>query len=321
MKKTRGYISIYTLIIFMLLVSIITVLILGVKMESKKVINQGDYYQNKLIARSIYYRVINDENFIEFTKNPSEQKLKKVQMGNLGLECYNEPVNLLFGKNKRGFVVSYEVKYKNTATKNNIVVEKKGSKLLDKYSNVKLSDEETQKIIENDLEKIGDDLVFYQKDDTLYYLERKDYEKLLSEIEKSFNEKVKDEDGEADEGEDSKDNVPEVIEIDIADYLDKFKTLQGDYFYNLKSFEVLSKDAPKLSGIAVLEGDGEKLGSITLNGILINHSPYKDIKVKGKVVEVSKYEGISTTSLDDVLRLKDAIGLNLNPKVHRLMIK
>lgn len=318
MKKTRGYISIYTLIIFMLLVSIITVLILGVKMESKKVINQGDYYQNKLIARSIYYRVINDENFIEFTKNPSEQKLKKVQMGNLGLECYNEPVNLLFGKNKRGFVVSYEVKYKNTATKNNIVVEKNSSKLLDKYSNVKLSDEETQKIIENDLEKIGDELVFYQKDDTLYYLERKDYEKLLSEIEKSFNEKPEEA---SDPDKETTENDQEVIEIDIADYLNKFKTLDGDYFYNLKSFEVLSQKAPQLSGIAVLENEGEKIGSITLNGILINYSPYKDIKVKGKVVEVSKYEGISTTSLEDVLRLKDNTSLNLNPKVHRLMIK
>lgn len=318
MKKTRGYISIYTLIIFMLLVSIITVLILGVKMESKKVINQGDYYQNKLIARSIYYRVINDENFIEFTKNPSEQKLKKVQMGNLGLECYNEPVNLLFGKNKRGFVVSYEVKYKNTATKNNIVVEKNSSKLLDKYSNVKLSDEETQKIIENDLEKIGDNLVFYQKDDTLYYLERKDYEKLLSEIEKSFNEKPEEA---SDPDKETTENDQEVIEIDIADYLNKFKTLDGDYFYNLKSFEVLSQKAPQLSGIAVLENEGEKIGSITLNGILINYSPYKDIKVKGKVVEVSKYEGISTTSLEDVLRLKDNTSLNLNPKVHRLMIK
>lgn len=318
MKKTRGYISIYTLIIFMLLVSIITVLILGVKMESKKVINQGDYYQNKLIARSIYYRVINDENFIEFTKNPSEQKLKKVQMGNLGLECYNEPVNLLFGKNKRGFVVSYEVKYKNTATKNNIVVEKNSSKLLDKYSNVKLSDEETQKIIENDLEKIGDELVFYQKDDTLYYLERKDYEKLLSEIEKSFNEKPEEA---SDPDKETTENDQEVIEIDITDYLNKFKTLDGDYFYNLKSFEVLSQKAPQLSGIAVLENEGEKIGSITLNGILINYSPYKDIKVKGKVVEVSKYEGISTTSLEDVLRLKDNTSLNLNPKVHRLMIK
>ena len=318
MKKTRGYISIYTLIIFMLLVSIITVLILGVKMESKKVINQGDYYQNKLIARSIYYRVINDENFIEFTKNPPEQKLKKVQMGNLGLECYNEPVNLLFGKNKRGFVVSYEVKYKNTATKNNIVVEKNGSKLLDKYSNVKLSDEETQKIIENDLEKIGDDLVFYQKDDTLYYLERKDYEKLLSEIEKSFNEKPEEA---SDPDKETTENDQEVIEIDIADYLNKFKTLDGDYFYNLKSFEVLSQKAPQLSGIAVLENEGEKIGSITLNGILINYSPYKDIKVKGKVVEVSKYEGISNTSQEDVLRLKDAFGINLSPKVHRLMIK
>ncbi|MEJ8751710.1 hypothetical protein WKS98_03615 [Lagierella sp. ICN-221743] len=318
MKKTRGYISIYTLIIFMLLVSIITVLILGVKMESKKVINQGDYYQNKLIARSIYYRVINDENFIEFTKNPSEQKLKKVQMGNLGLECYNEPVNLLFGKNKRGFVVSYEVKYKNTSTKNNIVVEKNSSKLLDKYSNVKLSDEETQKIIENDLEKIGDDLVFYQKDDTLYYLERKDYEKLLSEIEKSFNEKPEEA---SDPDKETTENDQEVIEIDIADYLNKFKTLDGDYFYNLKSFEVLSQKAPQLSGIAVLENEGEKIGGITLNGILINHSPYKDIKVKGKVVEVSKYEGISTTSLEDVLRLKDNTSLNLNPKIHRLMIK
>lgn len=318
MKKTRGYISIYTLIIFMLLVSIITVLILGVKMESKKVINQGDYYQNKLITRSIYYRVINDENFIEFTKNPSEQKLKKVQMGNLGLECYNEPVNLLFGKNKRGFVVSYEVKYKNTATKNNIVVEKNSSKLLDKYSNVKLSDEETQKIIENDLEKIGDELVFYQKDDTLYYLERKDYEKLLSEIEKSFNEKPEEA---SDPDKETTENDQEVIEIDIADYLNKFKTLDGDYFYNLKSFEVLSQKAPQLSGIAVLENEGEKIGSITLNGILINYSPYKDIKVKGKVVEVSKYEGISTTSLEDVLRLKDNTSLNLNPKVHRLMIK
>ncbi|WP_237037213.1 hypothetical protein [Mediannikoviicoccus vaginalis] len=318
MKKTRGYISIYTLIIFMLLVSIITVLILGVKTESRKVINQGDYYQNKLIARSIYYIVINDENFIEFTKDPSKESLKKVQIGDLGLESYNGPVRLAFGENERGTVVSYEVKYKNTFTKNNIVVEKNNSKLLDDNSKVKLSDEEIQKIIENDLEKIGDDIVFYQKDETLYYLDRKDYEELLREIEKSFNEEDIEEDYEV-EDEEAEDQ--EVIEIDIADYLDKFKTLDGDYFYSLKSFEVLSEDAPQLKGIAMLEEEGEKLGSITLNGILINHSPYKDVKVNGKVVEVSKYEGISTTSQEEILRLKDAFGLNLRPKVHRLMIK
>lgn len=319
MKKTRGYISIYTLIIFMLLVSIITVLILGVKMESRKVINQGDYYQNKLIARSIYYRVINDENFIEFTKDPSKESLKKVQIGDLGLESYSGPVHLAFGENERGTVVSYEVKYKNTLTRNNIVVEKNNSKLLDDNSKIKLSDEEVQKIIENDLEKIGDDLVFYQKDETLYYLERKDYEELLSEIEKSFNEEDIEEDYEAEDEEGAEDQ--EVIEIDIEDYLDKFKTLDGDYFYNLKSFEVLSQDVPQLKGIAMLEEEGEKFGSITLNGILINNSPYKDVKVMGKVVEVSKYEGISNTSLDNILRLKDAFGLNLSPKVHRLMIK
>lgn len=320
MKKTRGYISIYTLIIFMLLVSIITVLILGIKTESRKVINQGDYYQNKLIARSIYYRVINDENFIEFTKDPSKESLKKVQIGDLGLESYNGPVRLVFGENERGFVVSYEVKYKNTLTRNNIIVEKNNSKLLDDNSKVKLSDEEIQKIIENDLEKIGDDLVFYQKGETLYYLERKDYEELLSEIEKSINEEDIEEDYEADDGEEIAEEQ-EVIEIDIADYLDKFKTLDGDYFYSLKNFEVLSQDMPKLKGIAKLEEEGEKLGSITLNGILINNSPYKDIKVMGKVVEVSKYEGISNTSQEDVLRLKDAFGINLSPKVHRLMIK
>ena len=318
MKKTRGYISIYTLIIFMLLVSIITVLILGIKTESRKVINQGDYYQNKLIARSIYYRVINDENFIEFTKDPSKESLKKVQIGDLGLESYNGPVRLVFGENERGFVVSYEVKYKNTLTRNNIIVEKNNSKLLDDNSKVKLSDEEIQKIIENDLEKIGDDLVFYQKDETLYYLKRKDYEELLSDIEKSINEEVMDQD---DEIEDEEGEDQEVIEIDIADYLDKFKTLDGDYFYSLKSFEVLSQDMPQLKGIAVLENEGEKLGSITLNGILINHSSYKDIKVMGKVVEVSKYEGTSTASQEEILRLKDTIGLNLSPKVHRLMIK
>lgn len=318
MKKTRGYISIYTLIIFMLLVSIITVLILGVKTESRKVINQGDYYQNKLIARSIYYRLINDENFIEFTKDPSKESLKKVQIDDLGLESYTGAVRLVFGENERGFVVSYEVKYKNTLTKNNIVVEKNNSKLLDDNSKVKLSDEETQKIIENDLEKIGDDLVFYQKDETLYYLKRKDYEELLSDIEKSINEEVMDQD---DEIEDEEGEDQEVIEIDIADYLDKFKTLDGDYFYSLKNFEVLSQDMPQLKGIAVLENEGEKLGSITLNGILINNSSYKDVKVMGKVVEISKYEGISNTSPEDILRLKDAFGLNLNPKVHRLMIK
>lgn len=319
MKKTRGYISIYTLIIFMLLVSIITVLILGIKTESRKVINQGDYYQNKLIARSIYYRVINDENFIEFTKEPSKESLKKVQIGDLGLESYNGPVRLVFGENERGFVVSYEVKYKNTLTRNNIVVEKNNSKLLDDNSKIKLSDEEVQKIIENDLEKIGDDLVFYQKDETLYYLERKDYEELLSEIEKSFNEEDIEEDYEAEDEEGAEDQ--EVIEIDIEDYLDKFKTLDGDYFYSLKKFEVLSQEHPQLKGIAMLEEEGEKLGSITLSGILINNSSYKDVKVMGKVVEVSKYEGISTTSQEDVLRLKDAFRLNLSPKIHRLMIK
>ena len=169
------------------------------------------------------------------------------------------------------------------------------------------------------MEKLGDDLVFYQDEETLYYLQRNEYEELLKEIEDSFNneeEVVEDPDDE-----EPNEELPEVIEIDIAEYLDKFKVLEGDYFYDLKSFEVLSKDTPQLKGIGVLEDEGEKLGKIRLDGILINHSAYKDIKVQGKVIEVSKYNGFSTRSKESILRLKDSISLDLDSKVHRLMIK
>lgn len=315
MKKTKGYVSIYTLIIFMLLVSIITVLILGIRMESKKVINKGDYYQNKLIARSIYYKIINDENFTEFAKNPSEQKLNQIQIDDTGLDCYNEKINLKPGKNDRGFLINYNIKYKDTITKNTIVIEKNKSELLSKYSTIKLSDDEIEKIIDNNLEKIGDDLVFYQDGETLYYLQRDEYEKLLNEIIESL------EDNLIEGTEDEEVEPNEEIEIDIKEYLDRFKVLDGDYFYTLKSFEVLSVDMPQLKGIGVLEEEGEKVGRIKLDGILINYSPYSDIRVLGKVVEVQKYEGRATLSIDNIFRLNEYIGLNLNPKVHSLMIK
>lgn len=319
MKKTRGYISIYTLIVFVLLVSIIMVLILGIRMESKKIINKEDYYQNKLIARSVYHMLMADEDFVEFTKDPTEENLNKVTRPVPDIDCYEDNVRLSYGKNIRGVVVSYAIHYKNTVTNNNIVIETNKSKLLNSYSKVKLQSEEIEQILENDLEKLGDDLVFYQDGETLYYLQRNEYEELLKEIEESFNneEDIIEEDALEEPTED----LTEVIEIDIADYLDKFKVLEGDYFYDLKSFEVLSEDMPQLKGIGVLGDEGEKLGQIRLDGILINHSAYKDIKVTGKVVEVSKYNGYSTRSKESVLRLKDSISLDLDSKVHRLMIK
>lgn len=317
MKKTRGYISIYTLIVFVLLVSIIMVLILGIRMESKKVINKEDYYQNKLIARSVYHMLMADEDFVEFTKDPTEENLKKVTRPVPDIDCYEDNVRLKYGKNNRGVVVSYAIHYKNTVTNNNIVIETNKSKLLNSYSKVKLQSEEIEQILENDLEKIGDDLVFYQDEETLYYLQRNEYEELLKEIEESFNEEVVEEP----DDEEPNEELPEVIEIDIADFLDRFKVLDGDYFYDLKSFEVLSTEAPHLKGIGVLEDEGEKLGKLWLDGILINHSAYKDIKVKGKVIEVSKYNGYSTMSKESILRLKDSISLDLDSKVHRLMIK
>lgn len=317
MKKTRGYISIYTLIVFVLLVSIIMVLILGIRMESKKIINKEDYYQNKLIARSVYHMLMSDENFVEFTKDPTEENLNKVTRPVPDIDCYEDNVRLSYGKNNRGVVVSYAIHYKNTVTNNNIVIETNKSKLLNSYSKVKLQSEEIEQILENDLEKLGDDLVFYQDGETLYYLQRNEYEELLKEIEESFNEEVVEEP----DDEEPNEELPEVIEIDIADFLDRFKVLDGDYFYDLKSFEVLSTEAPHLKGIGVLEDEGEKLGKLWLDGILINHSAYKDIKVKGKVIEVSKYNGYSTMSKESILRLKDSISLDLDSKVHRLMIK
>lgn len=320
MKKTRGYISIYTLIVFVLLVSIIMVLILGIRMESKKVINKEDYYQNKLIARSVYHMLMADEDFVEFTKDPTEENLKKVTRPVPDIDCYEDNVRLSYGKNNRGVVVSYAIHYKNTVTNNNIVIETNKSKLLNSYSKVKLKSEEIEQILENDLEKLGDDLVFYQDGETLYYLQRNEYEDLLKEIEDSFNNE-EEEIIEEDALEEPNEELPEVIEIDIANYLDKFKVLEGDYFYDLKSFEVLSTEAPHLKGIGVLEDEGEKLGKLWLDGILINHSAYKDIKVNGKVVEVSKYNGYSIRSKESILRLKDSISLDLDSKVHRLMIK
>lgn len=320
MKKTRGYISIYTLIVFVLLVSIIMVLILGIRMESKKVINKEDYYQNKLIARSVYHMLMADEDFVEFTKDPTEENLNKVTRPVPDIDCYEDNVRLSYGKNNRGVVVSYAIHYKNTVTNNNIVIETNKSKLLNSYPKVKLQSEEIEQILENDLEKLGDDLVFYQDGETLYYLQRNEYEDLLKEIEDSFNNE-EEEIIEEDALEEPNEELPEVIEIDIANYLDKFKVLEGDYFYDLKSFEVLSEDMPQLKGIGVLRDEGEKLGQIRLDGILINHSAYKDIKVKGKVIEVSKYNGYSTMSKESILRLKDSISLDLDSKVHRLMIK
>lgn len=325
MKKTRGYISIYTLIVFVLLVSIIMVLILGIRMESKKVINKEDYYQNKLIARSVYHMLMADEDFVEFTKDPTEENLNKLTRPVPDIDCYEDNVRLSYGKNNRGVVVSYAIHYKNTVTNNNIVIETNKSKLLNSYPKVKLQSEEIEQILENDLEKLGDDLVFYQDGETLYYLQRNEYEDLLKEIEDSFNneEEVVEEDALEEPGdlEEPTEELQEVIEIDIANYLYKFKVLEGDYFYDLKSFEVLSEDMPQLKGIGILGDEGEKLGQIKLDGILINQSAYKDIKVTGKVVEVSKYNGYSTRSKESVLRLKDSISLDLDSKVHRLMIK
>ena len=234
----------------MLLTGIITVLILGLRFESKKAINKEAYYQNVLIARSVYYRIKKDERFLEFMKDPRNNKDKSISIEDLGLECYNEKIPVKLQKTTRGYVLTYKIDYKGTTTFSSINFKETSSPLFNEFSVVKTDEEDIEMLLDNSLEKIEGDLVFYQDEKDLYYLKQEEYQRLIEEftrVDSEINEEKRDDEGlEIDQEPKIIDENPE--EIDIRDYLNHFNKIEGEYFYILENFKVLSKENPKLKG-------------------------------------------------------------------------
>ncbi|MDO5018053.1 MAG: hypothetical protein Q4E02_02010 [Lagierella massiliensis] len=325
--KTKAYVLIYPLIIFMLLTSIITVLIFGIRMESKKSINQRNYYQNRLIARSIYYKMLEDQNFLQFCKDPKEYKLKEIQLNDIGLNCYRKIPHFKLGRIKDKYSISYKVEYKNTITYNDIIFKPNESIFFNENSKVKPEQKDLDLILENELEKINGDLVFYGVEDETYYINRKDYERFINEI---YNNHIKS-GKETDEEETLINNreievknlekLAQAIEILIRDYLDKFYKLEKEYFMELENFTVLNEGPIKLKGICVLKKEGLKEGNISFDGVLINYSDYKNIIVRGKVLEINKFLGKSYTNLDNVAKLKNFSKIDDTATIVGLVIK
>mgnify|MGYP006926284643 CR=1 FL=1 len=321
--KTKGYVSVYTLIVFMLLTGIITVLILGLRFESKKAINKEAYYQNVLIARSVYYRIKKDERFLEFMKDPRNNKDKSISIEDLGLECYNEKIPVKLQKTTRGYVLTYKIDYKGTTTFSSINFKETSSPLFNEFSVVKTDEEDIEMLLDNSLEKIEGDLVFYQDEKDLYYLKQEEYQRLIEEftrVDSEINEEKRDDEGlEIDQEPKIIDEKPE--EIDIRDYLNHFNKIEGEYFYILENFKVLSKENPKLKGICQLKQEGEKEGKLDFQGLLINYSGYGDVKVKGKVIEVEKYQGDCKLDLNIVQGLRAFTKLDDSPQILGFFIK
>ncbi|WP_300408648.1 hypothetical protein [Lagierella sp.] len=321
--KTKGYVSVYTLIVFMLLVGIITVLILGLRFESKKAINKESYYQNVLIARSVYYRIKNDDRFIEVMKNPTKNLKKSITIEDLGLDCYDKKVSVKLDKGTRGFYLYYRTDYRGTVTSSTVNFKENSSTLFNENSKVSAEDKDMEALNNNTLDKIEGNLVFYQKGDNLFYLQEDRYDILIEEYNRAMEEPDKVEEPSDEPSNEKPDEQLEkpVEEFDIGDHLEAFNKVDGDCFYSLDNFTVLSSETPKLKGICLMKEEGEKKGPLYIDGVLINHSNFKDVKVNGKVVEVSKFQGDCKLNLESVKRLKDYTGLDDSPKILGFFIK
>lgn len=269
--RKKGYISIFTLLVSLLLFSLITVILIGADMDNTVNANKKDYYQNCLISESVL-------NTLQFNKKESEniksilESFPEKQNIKIKLEDINiiKDVELKITEKGKDFLLSYNIKYKDTKTDSIILFTKKENILLENIEIINKNDVENFNsiILEDYLNTVDGEIVIFAENDEILYLEEKFYNKIIEEKEKEEN----------------------------LDYIfQKYgKEIKKDdiYYFNPKSIKILGKQELNISGIFTNNGNITGENNINLNGVLINKDKEcKNINVKGKIIEEENFNG------------------------------
>lgn len=278
--KTKGYISVFALVISVLLFTLITVILIGVDSENSINRNQKDYYQNCLISESIFNKLQYDED----TKDTLEKNFKELNVNTNGEKYffldYDEILKggkvkiKVFTKKDGKYHIYFKVEYKKTFTKSNITYTKNDSFLLNKEEIVKIEGENEvyEKILNNEFERIEGDIVAFTYEDKNYFISNEEYNKIVEE----FN----------------------ILEDENKVFLEmlkeKSKILEKNklYFVNTNSINIEEVQNFNISGIFINNGNVVGEGKIVLNGVLINRDKNsKSFEINGKVIEEDRFLG------------------------------
>ncbi len=278
--KTKGYISVFALIISLLLFALITVILIGVDFENKINRNQKDYYQNCLISESIFNKLQHNENTMEIL----EEIFKKLNVNTGGERRFTLEYNeILKGgsteikviTNKDGkYHLSYEVKYKNTVTNSNITYSKEDNLILNKEEIIKLegNNEIYDMLLNNEFERIEGDIVVFTYEDKNYFILVEECNRVVEEFNNSEDE--------------DKDFKRILFTRSMSIEKDKL------YFINTSSINIEEAEDFNISGVFINNGNITGEGKININGILINRDKNSEnFIVNGKVIEEESFNG------------------------------
>ncbi|QQK08622.1 hypothetical protein [Miniphocaeibacter halophilus] len=277
--KSKGYISVFALVVSILVFTLITVILVGVDLENNVNKNQKDYYQNCLISESIANKIKSSEEY-NSKLNEIFSKIKNTDNKETINVNYNEILNggnitanvSNYKENK--FIINYNLEYKNTYTSSSITYSLKDNPLLndDELIEIQEDDENYKLLLDNDFEKIVGDIVFFKKSNESYYIEFSKYNELVEEYQNSEDEEV--------------DFNKLLVDNGIKIEEDKL------YFINADLVTIIGNEDINVSAVFVnnkLESEG---GVVNLKGILINNNEDSNsFNVEGKVVENIDFKG------------------------------
>lgn len=269
MKKTKGYITIYALIIGLFIFSLIGFLVISTGSNDRVNNNQKDYLQACLIGESIANKILERDEFTKIYLS-NNKKADGYRKFNIDMEEFPDLNNFRIDIVKRvaheKYTLQYRVSYKNARVNSNLdlIKEEKNPDFNILIKNETEIDKIIEKYEQSKKYKILKEGYIFKIEEYYYYI--LDY--------------------------------PENLEIEEKYIIENGERLEEDYYiYDLRTLIIIG-DEIDIKGIIVAD-DKTSIPKGSFQGLFINNSNYifNDIKIEGGYI--GRYEDIKNFEYSD----------------------
>lgn len=275
MRKTKGYITVYALIIGLFIFTIIGYLVISFSSNSKVNENSYEYLQGSLIAESINNKIIYENLFTEIFKE-NNNNIPRNREIKLYIDEFKKDfiIKINTVKPMENYILDYKVEYEKILLNGHTELIRD-----DKNPNYSLLNRE-DKEIDNYIDILKEIDKYYRPEDKYIF----EYEKYLYEIDMEIYDYL------------YREYIGEALEEEI---MENSNILEGDVLFDTDSIEFLERDI-NLDGIFIDRGN-INLDNLELSGIYISkeNTNIKSLNILGGIYCTDKFNS-KFTYIEDI---------------------